>query len=177
MRDIGWDILVELPQKPEIFLLFMYLCCKPPFFTTLLPPASLPEYIWSIVLAKHKGWQAFPVAEKEVFSKFSDKKGTCSATNLPRHCQSHQKTTGMFRFMSDHVNLKESLKSRKGYSVAYGISFLVIPSFTLCILTFSSYPKRKLMWFQRNIEALVSHCSVAELHWGFSYNIYVAEVS
>lgn len=80
-----------------------------------------------------------------VLSEFTDKKGTCSATNLLRHCQSYQKTTGMFRFTSDHVNLKESLKNRKGYLVTYGISFLVIPSFTLCILTFSSYPERKLM--------------------------------
>lgn len=80
-----------------------------------------------------------------VLSEFTGKKGTCSATNLLRHCQPYQKTMAMFRFMSDHVNLKESLKNKKGYSVTRGISFLVIPSFTLCILTFSSYPKRKLM--------------------------------
>lgn len=80
-----------------------------------------------------------------VGGEFTDKKGTCSATNLPRHCQSYQQNMGMFRFTSDHVNLKESLKNRKGYLVTYRISFLVIPSFTLCILTFSSYPRRKLM--------------------------------
>lgn len=31
---------------------------------------------------------------------------------------------GMFVFTSDHVNLKESDKNRKGYLVTYGISFL-----------------------------------------------------
>lgn len=31
---------------------------------------------------------------------------------------------GMFMFTTDHVNLKESYKNRKGYLVTYRISFL-----------------------------------------------------
>jgi len=59
---------------------------------------------------------------------------------------------GMFMFTSDHVNLKEAHKNRKGYLVTYGISSLIgISSSTLCFLTFFSCPKRKPMWSQRNM--------------------------
>lgn len=158
----------------------MYPCCKPPSFTPFFPLHLIQNIFGIEFRLNKKADRVFQWQTKQylVLTEFTDKKGTCSVTNLIISCQSCQKSMGRFMFTSDHANLKESHKNRKGYLVTYGISFLNCYSlFDFMLLDLFQLSQEETNMISKEHSGISISLFCSSTTQGFGYHIYMTGIS